>query len=258
VINLDPATRSLPYPANIDIRDTINYKLVMSEYGLGPNGAIMTSLNLLCTRLNQVMDILEKRKDQVPFIVVDTPGQIEAFTWSASGSIISDTLASTFPTCVAYVVDSARATNPSSFMSNMLYACSILYRTKLPFFLVFNKADIVKPDFAIKWMSDFEAFQTALAEAQSSFMNDLTNSLSLVLDTFYESLNNVIVSSRTGEGFDKVLEMVDKCREEYSSVYKPMCDKLAEERRNATPDEEKVAVGMAGLEIKEKGMDGSS
>lgn len=53
-------------------------------------------------------------------------------------------------------------------------------------------------------MSDFEAFQTALGEAQSSFMNDLTNSLSLVLDTFYESLNNVIVSSRTGEGFDKV------------------------------------------------------
>jgi hypothetical protein len=55
----------------------------------------------------------------------------------------------------------------------------------------------------------------------------------------------------------QVLEMVDKCREEYSSVYKPMCDKLAEERRNATPAEEKIAVGMADLEIKEKGMGGS-
>ena len=39
------------------ISDTINYKQVMSEYRLGPNGAIMTSLNLLCTRLNQVGSI---------------------------------------------------------------------------------------------------------------------------------------------------------------------------------------------------------
>jgi len=26
IINLDPAVRSVPYPANIDIRDTVNYK----------------------------------------------------------------------------------------------------------------------------------------------------------------------------------------------------------------------------------------
>ena len=60
------------------------------------------------------MAILEKRKS-VPFFVIDTPGQIEAFTWSASGTIITDTLASTFPTCIAYVVDSARAENPTTF-----------------------------------------------------------------------------------------------------------------------------------------------
>lgn len=54
LINLDPAVATVPYPANIDIRDTVKYKEVMREYGLGPNGAIMTSLNLLCTRFHQV------------------------------------------------------------------------------------------------------------------------------------------------------------------------------------------------------------
>jgi len=88
------------------------------------------------------MDILKGRSKQFPLCIIDTPGQIEAFTWSASGSIITDTLASTYPTMIAYVVDSARATNPTTFMSNMLYACSILYRTKLPFFIVFNKAGL--------------------------------------------------------------------------------------------------------------------
>lgn len=54
---MDPAVTAVHYPANIDIRDTVNYKAIMKEYGLGPNGAIMTCLNLICTRFNQVGDL---------------------------------------------------------------------------------------------------------------------------------------------------------------------------------------------------------
>jgi GTPase SAR1 family protein len=46
VVNLDPAVHELPYPCNVDIRDTVNYKQVMKQYSLGPNCAIVTSLNL--------------------------------------------------------------------------------------------------------------------------------------------------------------------------------------------------------------------
>ncbi|KAF7636385.1 GPN-loop GTPase [Meloidogyne graminicola] len=204
LLNLDPAVGCVPFPANIDIRDTVDYKGVMKEYGLGPNGAILTCLNLLCTKFDQVLSLLEKRISSVPYIILDTPGQIEVFTWSVSGSIITGSLADKYPTIIAYVVDSARSVNPRTFMSNMLYACSILYRTKLPFFLVFNKSDIVSPDFAVSWMNDFEKFQEALDESESCYANDLTRSLSLVLDSFYQNLNWVAVSSQTGEGFEKV------------------------------------------------------
>lgn len=53
-MNLDPAVKSVPFGANIDIRDTVDYKEVMRQYQLGPNGAIMTSLNLFATRFDQV------------------------------------------------------------------------------------------------------------------------------------------------------------------------------------------------------------
>ena len=36
-------------------------------------------------------------------------------------------------------MDISRSVSPVTFMSNMLYACSILYKTKLPFILVMNK-----------------------------------------------------------------------------------------------------------------------
>ena len=76
-------------------------------------------------------------------VLIDTPGQIEVFTWSASGNIITEALAAQFPTCVTYVLDTVRSTNPVTFMSNMLYACSILYKTRLPFIIAMNKADVV-------------------------------------------------------------------------------------------------------------------
>ena len=54
---------------------------------------------------------------------MDTPGQIEVFTWSASGVIIPETLAANYPTAIVYVVDTPRSVKPATFMSNMLYAC---------------------------------------------------------------------------------------------------------------------------------------
>ncbi|CAI4232100.1 unnamed protein product [Auanema sp. JU1783] len=241
VINLDPAVHKVPYPANVDIRDTVKYKQVMEEYNLGPNGAIITCLNLMCTRFDQVLSIIKSRATQYSTCIIDTPGQIEAFTWSASGSIITDSLASSHPTCIAYVVDSARATNPTTFMSNMLYACSILYRTKLPFFIVFNKSDIVKPTFAQKWMKDFEKFDEALEETRSSYSNDLSRSLSLVLDEFYEGLSTVCTSSTTGEGMEDVLEAIEKCRKQYIAEYLPMYRKLIEDKKALDEQERQEA-----------------
>lgn len=81
-------------------------------------------------------------------------------------------------------------------MSNMLYACSILYKTRLPFLVVFNKTDVQDHAFALEWMRDFEAFQEALLERRQThgeedgpaYMDSLMNSMSLVLDEFYKHL----------------------------------------------------------------------
>lgn len=127
-----------------DIRDSVKYKQVMEKYNLGPNGAIVTSLNLFSTKFAQLMEHLGKvnAENTHDIAIIDTPGQIEVFTWSASGQIITECLASTFPTVVVYVMDLERSTSPGTFMSNMLYACSILYRAKLPFIVVLNKVSL--------------------------------------------------------------------------------------------------------------------
>ncbi|KAH9927680.1 uncharacterized protein B0H18DRAFT_1003269 [Fomitopsis serialis] len=238
ILNLDPAVTSVPFEANIDIRDTVNYHEVMKQYNLGPNGGILTALNLFTTKFDQVLGLVEKRAETVDYVILDTPGQIEIFTWSASGAIITDAVAGTLPTVVAYIIDTPRTAAPATFMSNMLYACSILYKTKLPFILVFNKTDVQPHDFALDWMHDFEAFQEALAshrgttddEGEPTYMNSLMNSMSLVLDEFYKHLTAVGVSSMTGAGIKEFFDAVEASRTEYENEYLPELERARASR----------------------------
>lgn len=269
VLNLDPAVRSVPFESNIDIRDSVNYKEVMKQYNLGPNGGIITSLNLFSTKIDQVMGILEKRclpKDtteeasssaEIPsHIIVDTPGQIEVFVWSASGAILLSALAASFPTVLAYVIDTPRTTaNTSTFMSNMLYAISILYKTQLPMILVFNKTDVKAETEAVEWMRDFESFQAALHaenEAQEGegggYMGSLLNSMSLVLEEFYNQLSVVGVSSTTGDGVDAFFVAVEEKRGEFEREYAP---ELARRRAEAADRKEKMRAGEVDRMMKD-------
>ncbi|KAH3760285.1 GPN-loop GTPase 1 [Pelomyxa schiedti] len=229
-INLDPAVTSTPFQLNIDIRDTVRYKEVMSQYSLGPNGAIMTSLNLFATRFDQVVNFIEKRAHERKYVIVDTPGQIEAFTWSASGTIITESLGSTFPTVIVYVVDVPRSVaNPSTFMANMLYACSVMYKTRLPLVLALTKTDVMSEALVVEWMKDFDVFHQAL-KSDTSYANDLMWSMTLVLDEFYNSLSYAAVSSITGSGMPEFFAAVDKAVIEYNTTYLPEMRKLQEKR----------------------------
>lgn len=242
VINLDPAVLKVPFGANIDIRDSVKYKKVMEEYNLGPNGAIVTSLNLFLTKIDQVINLVDKRvldpKSNISDIIIDTPGQIECFVWLALGAIITEAFALTFPTVVAYIVDTPRNTNPTTFMLNMLYACSILYKTKLPMIVVFNKTDVQLADFAKEWMTDFEAFQQALVDDRdknghdSGYMMSLINSMSLMLEEFYCQLDVVGVSSYTGAGFDDFLKAVDNKVDEYNTYYKAERERILKKKED--------------------------
>ena len=90
----------------------------MKQYGLGPNGAILTSLNLFATRFDQVIKLIESKATAssgesassapggdstsksaasgLDYVFIDTPGQIEVFTWSAGGQIIHEVIMSMF------------------------------------------------------------------------------------------------------------------------------------------------------------------
>jgi hypothetical protein len=148
-------------------------------------------------------------------------------------------------------------------MSNMLYACSIMYKSKLPMILAFNKTDVKDASFAQEWMTDLDAFQEALhgdenrnafggvegEGAGTGYMSSLLNSMSLMLHEFYHHLNLVSVSALQGIGIDEFFEAVKEKAEEFKRDYQPEL-----ERRRAEREEDKKRRREKELEKMMKGM----
>ncbi|CDW57006.1 ATP bind 1 and RrnaAD and FPL and C2 domain conta ining protein [Trichuris trichiura] len=214
-INLDPAVRNVPFPVNIDIRDTVNYVEVMKQYDLGPNGAILTSLNLFSTCFDKVTDLINKRSKELKYIIFDTPGQIEVFTWSASGTIITEILhtlqkQATFRRC-----------NEQGCQHDCSNGLGFIFFSPL-------QTDIVSADFALEWMHDFQAFLDAV-EHDQSYVTELTRGLCLALEEFYSTLKCVGVSAVTGAGLPEFFDLIDKAKVEYETDYKEELRKRKEE-----------------------------
>ena len=99
----------------------------------------------------------------------------------------------------------------------------MLYRTKLPLVICFNKIDVVSHEFCMEWMRDNESFQQALDDTAetSGFYGSLTRSLSLVLEEFYTNFGNACgVSAYTGDGIEEFWTTVQKAaRQDFCMDY---------------------------------------
>ena len=189
---------------------------------MGPNGAIVTALNLFATQFADVMTILEKRKNDYEHIIVDTPGQIEAFTWSASGQLIAESLASTFATNVVYVADIA-ANGPNqrpscrTWSTLVVYYTSTVYRSQLR---STNVTSRTTNPCLIGWRTSRRPPVALDRSSQDSpdgagYVTSFHRSMSLVLDEFYRVLDRVAVSAVDGSGIDELFERMASSRQKY-------------------------------------------
>src|SRR5436309_13153856 len=102
----------------------------MAEQVLGPNGAQVASADLAAMNAKELADVLETF--QTNYVLIDTPGQIELFTFRASGPVLIDAFARE-ASALEYLNDPALVRSASGLVSSVLFSATVQFRHGLPF-----------------------------------------------------------------------------------------------------------------------------
>ena len=205
VVNLDPGVDSPPYTSDVDIREYVDYGEVMSSFGLGPNGALVASLDMAVSSVDDIREeIIDTDRD---YVLVDCPGQMELFAYRRSGIEITGSF-SPDTSFLAFLFDSTLVSQIGGFLSISLLATSVQLRLNIPIAHIITKIDLLKPhqvEDVLTWREDpFDAIESETGMARE---------FSLYIGQMIEGLGQiplVPVSALTGEGLDLLSAQISR------------------------------------------------
>ena len=204
-INLDPGVKIMPYIPDIDIRDFIVLEEVMEKYGLGPNGAMILSSDLMVNFLDDLKyEIDEYNAD---WILVDTAGQLELFAFRETGPLIASTLGfGSIQRAVSFLFDSNFVLRPNGFISTLLLAASVQFRFRnIPQINILSKMDLLDEDqidMIINWSQDFQALEDSTSERERGLVRELSMALSDVFIQMGSTAELIPCTTKEESGLD--------------------------------------------------------
>lgn len=209
-VNLDAGAEALPYSPDLDVRDYVSLEEIMSEQGLGPNGAQVAAADMVAMNAKELADVLEKF--QTNYILIDTPGQIELFTFRSSSPVLIDAFGRE-DSALVYLNDPAIVKSPSGFISSILLSATVQFRHGLPFISVLSKADLVGEqdlERIVKWSLDPFALYESLFQdtATPKTLLDVEFLKSMEVIGVYRRVHPV--SSEITFGFEEIYNQVQQ------------------------------------------------
>jgi GTPase SAR1 family protein len=206
-VNLDPGVLSLPYDPDVDIRNSIDFQQIMTEYSLGPNGALIFANDLIASKLATIQEDMETTN--ADYAIIDTPGQIELFAFRESGPFIAKGLEGESKVML-FLMDALVASTPANFLSLLLLSSSVQLRMEMPQLQILSKSDLAQKSVleTVRWSKDALAFEDALAKIRSG--EDYTFYAQLFRGLKKSALSSGLypVSSYTRDGF---IALVGEC-----------------------------------------------
>ena len=204
-LNLDPGVKTMPYVPDIDIRDFIVLEEVMTEYELGPNGAMILASDLMVNFLDDLKyEIDEYNPD---WVFVDTAGQLELFAFRETGPLIASSLGfGSIQKAVSFLFDSNLVRRPNGFISTLLLAASVQYRFRnISQINVLSKVDLLSEDqieMIVNWSQDFQALEDSTNERESGLIRELSMLISEVFIQLGSTSELIPCSIKEDQGLD--------------------------------------------------------
>lgn len=203
VVNLDPGVEKPPYISDVDIREYVDYGEVMSKFGLGPNGALVASLDMAVSHVTHIREeIADFDRD---YVIVDCPGQMELFAYRNSGPLLVSSLSDRDPSVSLYLMDANIARAPTGYLSSMLLGFSINIRFGLSQLALLSKIDILSPtevESVLQWSEEPYELEEALNNMSSGLIRDYAFSALQMLRDLGGTVTVLPVSAKEMNGIE--------------------------------------------------------
>lgn len=212
-VNLDPGADSLLYAPDVDVRDWIKLSEVMSQYGLGPNGAQVAAADMLALNVREVSQVV--REFDTDYVLVDTPGQVELFAFRRSSRVVLDELSGE-SAVLAYLFDPAMAKTANGFVSSLMLSATVHFRLPFPMVTVLSKSDSVS-DAEWKriemWSGDYYSLFNSLLDESVDAQTQVNAEFLQALESVGASRALIPMSADTGEGIEDLYASVQQILE---------------------------------------------
>lgn len=203
VVNLDPGVEDPPYTSDVDIREYVDYGEVMNNFNLGPNGALVASLDMAIGQVGEIREeIVETGRD---YVIVDCPGQMELFAYRNSGPLMVSSIRGSDPALSLYLLDSNIARTPTGYLSSMLLGLSIHMRFALPQINILSKPDILveeQIEEIVSWSEDSYLLEDALQEFSDGLIREYSTAILQMLNDIGNESHVIPVSAKSMSGIE--------------------------------------------------------
>jgi len=203
-VNLDPGADSLLYVPDVDVRDWVKLSEVMAEYGLGPNGAQVAAADMMALNVKEIAEVISGF--DADYVLIDTPGQLELFTFRQSSRVVVSELSGE-RAMLAYLFDPVLARSPNGYVSSLMLAATVHFRVPVPMLSVLAKADTLsdkdRENIAL-WSKDYYALFSALLDDSIDAQTQVSVEFLQALEGVGAGRPVVPVSADTGEGMEDI------------------------------------------------------
>lgn len=208
-VNLDAGAEDLPYIPRFDIRSYFTVSQIMKNEKLGPNGAMLRANELI---LNQIDSIIEKISSfNTEFILIDTPGQLEAFVFKEAGPLFLQKLEKQSHSVAIFLIDAELTRYASNLIVGLLLAISVQIQLGINMIYVLHKADLIPGNSKlVKILQNPDEFKKCIIAEKRGALTDLALIAQRVFADLAPSMRIITTTTKmkTNSGFDKLYDLI--------------------------------------------------
>ncbi len=204
-VNLDPGAEYLPYKPDIDVRNIVRLESVMKTYNLGPNGALVKSMDLLKENLEQLTKDITSLEAE--YVIIDTPGQMELFLFRDIGPLLVRELKRIGFVTSLMVADLTLSSKASDIVSLKLLTLISQLRLGTDTIPVINKIDEKKSEGNIRIYEDPLVLRSKIMK-EKGVSSEISEKILDILNEYNLASRIVKVSAIKETGLEELYDIM--------------------------------------------------